>query len=419
MSSHPSLLEDRDATLPASLRDVSARLEAEGFEAWLVGEGFLRLLLGQAPEAFEVATSAPAERNLDLFAQAIPTHPERGVVSVPSGRIPVDLSSFRLGPALTDDLAHRDFTVLAMAYRPATEELLDPYGGQRDLEARELRCVNEPSDRFAVYPARMLRAARLVSEYALAPQPDLEEAIANGRDSWKQVPAPRLRRELTRLLLGDHPAEGLGLLRRTGLESQLVRRTRSDAGALIATLPRDLPVRMAAWLRGSRPRPLLRRLRFGVERSQHIERLLEHHPLDACVNPTRDRALSKLLRQLSPADLEALFEMREWELQHDDTQTEVTEARKRLAAIRSGIERIHLNRERNHRRTELALDGKGVMQLLGCGPGRRVGAALRFAAEWVDANPSSNEPGALRRALLEWDARTADKAGPPPGGLES
>jgi len=108
--------------------------------------------------------------------------PERGVVSVPSGRIPVDLSSFRLGPALTDDLAHRDFTVLAMAYRPATAELLDPYGGQRDLEARELRGVNEPSDRFAEDPARMLRAARLVSEYALAPQPDLEEAIANGRD---------------------------------------------------------------------------------------------------------------------------------------------------------------------------------------------------------------------------------------------
>ena len=419
MSSHLNLPEDRAASLPASLRDVSARLEAEGFEAWLVGESFLRLLLGLTPEAFEVATSAPPERSLDLFAQAIPTHLERGVVSVPSGRIPVDLSSFRLGPVLEDDLAHRDFTVLAMAYRPATEAFLDPYGGHRDLEARELRCVGEPSDRFAEDPVRMLRAARLVSDYGLAPQPNLEAAIAKARASWKRAPAPRLRRELTRLLLGDHPAEGLGLLRRTGLESQLVRGTRSDAGALIAALPRDLPVRMTAWLRGSQPHPLLRRLRFGIDRSRHVERLLEHHPLDASVNPARDRALSKLLRQLAPADLEALFEMREWELQHDDGQTDVAHARKQLAAVRSGIERVRLNRERSERRTELALDGQAVMQLLGCGPGRRVGAALRFVAELVNANPSSNEPVALRKALLEWDARTTDEAEPPPGGPES
>jgi len=419
VSPDPSLLTERAGSLPASLHDVCARLEAEGFEAWLVGESFLRLLLGVAPEAFEVATSAPPEHNLEIFAQAIPTHLERGVVTVPSGRIPVDLVSFRLGPVLTDDLAHRDFTVLSMAYRPTTEAFLDPYGGHPDLEARELRCVGEPSDRLAEDPVRMLRAARLISDYGLAPQPDLEAAITKAGDAWQGIPAPRLRRELTRLLLGDYPAEGLGLLRRTGLESRLVRRTRPDAGALIAALPRDLPVRMAAWLRGSRPGPFLRRLRFGIERSRHVERLLEHHPLDVCVNPARDRSLSKLLRHLAPADIEGLFEMRDWELQHDDGRTDLAEARKQLAAVRSGIERTRLNRKRKQRRTELALDGQGVMELLGCGPGRRVGAALRFAAELVNADPSSNEPATLRKAVLEWDARMADEAEPPPGGPES
>ncbi len=265
----------------------------------------------------------------------------------------------------------------------------------------------------------MLRAARLVSEYGFAPQSDLEAAIANAANSWKEISAPRLRRELSRLLLGDHPGEGLGLLRRTGLESRLVRGTRSDAGALIATLPRDLPLRMAAWLRGTRPRALLRRLRFGVEPSRHVERLLEYHPLDTCVNPARDRALSKLLRQLAPADLHALIEKREWELQHDDGRIDVAEARKQLAAVRSGTLRILLNRERSRRRTELALDGRTIMELLGCGPGMRVGAALRFLADLVDSDPSQNERETLKRALLEWDAKTAYRAEPTGDGPES
>lgn len=412
MSVLPSLRNERAASLPPSVHDASARLESAGFEAWLVGESLLRILMGRTPDAFELATSAPAERALDLFPHAVPTHLERGVVTVPSGRIPVDLSSFRCGPSVTDDLAQRDFTVLAMAYRPASEAFLDPHEGHSDLEARLLRCVGESGRCLAKEPLRLLRAARLVSTYGLAPHADLEAAMAAAGDSWTQTPAPRLRRELSRLLLADRPETGLALLRRTGLERQLVRGSGSDAGALIRALPRDLPVRLAAWLRGTRPRGLLRRLRFGLERSRRVERLLEHHPLDACVNPSRDRALSRLLRQLSRADIDALFEMREWELQQADEPVDVAEARKRLEAVRSGIERVRLNRERSLRRTVLALDGREVMQLLGCGPGSRVGAALRHLAEIVDADPGRNEPAALRQALLEWDARGADETGP-------
>ena len=138
MSAQPTQLEDR---LSPSVRDVSARLEAEGFESWLVGESHLRLLMGLKPEAFELATSAPPESSLDLFPKAVPTQLQHGIVTVPTGGTPVDLASFRHGPALRDDLAHRDFTVLAMAYRPATGTFFDPYDGHRDLEARELRCV--------------------------------------------------------------------------------------------------------------------------------------------------------------------------------------------------------------------------------------------------------------------------------------
>ena len=399
-------------TLPAGVRDLSAHLESEGYEAWLVGESLMRLLIGRAPGAFELATTAPSERTLDLFPQAIPTQSALGIVTVPTGGAPVDVLSLRNGCSLAEALARRDFTVLAMAYRPQTQTFLDPQAGERDLEALHLRCVGDGSECFSEDPLRMLRAARLVSNYALAPQPDLEAAMTAAGSSCARVSTPRIRGELARLLLGNHPAEGLGLLRRTGLEARIAPGTRSDSGALVATLPRDLVVRVAAWLRGTRTGPLLRQLRFGVDRSRQGESLLAHHPLDARVNPRRDRMLSRLLEQVTPTHLQALFAMRDWELQHADEETDVAEAHKQLSAIRSGIARILQARARRRGRPRLALDGRAVMQLLGCQPGRQVGAALRFLMDWVDLDPDRNEADALRAALLEWKTQTTDRKKP-------
>jgi len=400
----------RTPTLPAGLIDVSARLESEGHEAWLVGESLLQLLIGRTPTAFELATPAPCEQVLDLFAQAVPTQSAGRIVTVPGGSAPVDVSSLRPGDPLRDVLARQDFTVFAMAYRPQTATFLDPQAGYRDLETRQLRCAGDASARFRDDPRPGLRAARLVSEYAFEPQADLEAAITPEADSQAWTATPRLRGELVRMLLGDHPAEGLGLLRRTGLEARIAPGTRPDSGSLVAALPRDLIVRMAGWLRGTRTRPLLRQLRFGVERSKRVERLLAHHPLDARVNPHRERVLSRLLAQVGPAHLDALFAMRQWELQQADEATDVAEARKRLGAIRSGVTRILETRARRARGPRLALDGRAVMQILGCKPGREVGAALRFLSEWVDANPDRNQAETLRTALLEWKTRTTDTA---------
>lgn len=405
----PKPATDWTTTLPAGVTDLSARLESEGYEAWLVGESLMRLLMGRPPGAFELATPAASERVLDLFPRAVPTQSTRGIVTVPSGPAPVDVSSLRNGGRLAETLAQRDFTVLAMAYRPQTQTFLDPHAGYHDLEALNLRCIGDGHACFAKDPLRMLRAARLVSDYAFAPEPDLEAAITATAGSSSRISTPRLRSELTRLLLGNDAAQGLGLLRRTGLEARIAPGTRSDSGALVETLPPDLVVRVAAWLRGTRTGPLLRRLRFGVERSRQVESLLAHHPLDARVNPRRDRALSRLLRQVTPAHLEALFGMRDWELQHTQEATDVTEARNQLGAIRSGIARIRKARAQRRCQPNLALDGRAIMQLLGCEPGRQVGAALRFLKEWVDADPNRNEAEALRTALLEWKSQATDR----------
>lgn len=408
-----TLLNEQPATLPAAVLAIASRLESEGFEAWLVGEPLARLARGLAPAAFELATTAVPEQMLALFSHGVPTHPERGVVTVPTGAAPVDLTSLRWGGRVEDDLAHRDFTVLAMAWAPVREELRDPWGGREDLRAGRLRAVGDAVARLHEDPLRLLRAARLAAEWSLEADRALEEAMRAVAPALTVVPAVRLRSELVRLLLAPDPARGLELLRRTGVEQRLVRDVRPDAARLVAALPARLELRLAAWLRGARARGLLKRLRFGLERSRRVERILEHHPLDERVAPTRDRSVLRLLRQLGADDVTGLLEMRAWELADAERSgppgSDGAAARKDLEAVRHAIDRVRESRSRSTERTRLAVGGEQVMEWLGWGPGPRVGRALRFASDWVAADPSRNHPERIREALLAWSQQAEDE----------
>jgi tRNA nucleotidyltransferase/poly(A) polymerase len=402
LSSQEHLPQERAACLPSGVRATALRLESQGFAAWVTGESWMQVLLGRTPPAFEISTSAPLERCLDLFAEAVPTRPQDGIASLPSDRATIDLASVP-GGEVERQLERRDFSVLAMAYHLAEERLVDPSGGMADLRQRRLRWVGDGDASIAADPVRMLRACRLAGDYGFDPT-DVEEAIARSAKALAGAHPERLRAELVRTLLSDHPARGLALLQRTRLESPWLRSLRPDSPDLVAALPRRLPLRLAAWLRGTRPRPLLRGLRFGLVRSQHVERILEHHPLDERVDPGRERAIARLLRQLEPDDVDGLLRMREWELERAGPELpDPAESSKRLAAVREGIERLRELRDREKRRTQLAIDGRAVMQLLGYPPGPRVGAALRFAAERIARDPAENDPQRLRDALLAWD----------------
>jgi tRNA nucleotidyltransferase (CCA-adding enzyme) len=71
-------------------------------------------------------------------------------------------TEFSADVKLEDDLRRRDLTINAMA-QDAAGSIIDPYGGQRDLEARRLRHVSEA---FAEDPVRILRVARFAARYA-------------------------------------------------------------------------------------------------------------------------------------------------------------------------------------------------------------------------------------------------------------
>jgi tRNA nucleotidyltransferase (CCA-adding enzyme) len=391
------------AAAPEPVRALLARLREDGHEAVLVGGCVRDLLRGLAVADFDVATSAPAERTLALFPRAVPTGLRHGTVMIPTAAGPVDVTTFRAGVRLEDDLAHRDFTVNAIAWDPLDGRWTDPFAGAADLAAGRLRAVGSPQARFAEDPVRALRAARLVATLALAPDPSIEPAMAEVRPRLREVARERVRQELVTLLLAPGAARGLRLLRRAGIEADLAPGVREDAPEVVAALPRDLELRLAGWLRGTRAETILASLRIGARRSRAVARLLGRHPIDA--RPVRhDADLRRLLQRAGDAGVDALLALRRAELEAGAARgaAACAEARAALEALAERIERVRSRGPLSLARADLVLDGRRVMALLGSGPGPWIGEALRHLTERVVEDPSCNTAERLEEELRAW-----------------
>jgi tRNA nucleotidyltransferase (CCA-adding enzyme) len=124
---------------------------------------------------------------------------------------------------LEEDLLRRDLTVNAMA-RDEAGNIIDPYGGQRDLADRVLRHV---SDAFVEDPLRVLRTARFAARYAHLDFAVAPETIALMTDIVAQgelahLPAERIWMELERALAERHPEVFIEVLRACGALAALL-----------------------------------------------------------------------------------------------------------------------------------------------------------------------------------------------------
>jgi tRNA nucleotidyltransferase/poly(A) polymerase len=392
--------------VPEAVRGLIATLGAAGHEAVLVGGCLRDLRLGRPVSDWDVATGARPEAVLALFPRAIPIGLRHGTVMVPSAAGPIDVTSFR-GADLAGDLARRDFTINAMALSLTPPRWIDPEGGLADLAARRLRAVRVAGDRLREDPLRALRALRIVAELGFALDAELRAALREAAPRLRGVAAERIRSELERLLLGAHVERALALLREVGLEQALVGGPiAADAPALVAALPRELGVRLAAWLRGRDAAALLGRLRFPRQRSAEVAQLVRLHPIDARRGAGE---LGRLLVRVGREGVEALLALREAELALAGADA-AAPARERLAELRRALELQVRAGVLQDGRPRLAVGGAEVMGWLGCGPGPEVGRALRHLTLRVLEDPTRNEPGTLRELLGAWRA-----AGSPDG----
>ena len=223
-------------------KELGDRFQASGHELYLVGGVVRDLVMGRlVPDAdADFATDAsPAEtsRILRGWAEAQYLVGVRfGTVGARRRGRTLEITTFReerypedeRKPAVTfakdieTDLSRRDFSINAMAIRLPDGQFVDPFEGVKDLAAKRLDTPLDPEVAFSDDPLRMLRAARFVSQLGVVPAPRVIEAIRRMRERLRIVSAERIREELDKLLLGEGPAKGLGLLVDTGLSDEFL-----------------------------------------------------------------------------------------------------------------------------------------------------------------------------------------------------
>ena len=193
------------------------RLRRAGYGAYLAGGCVRDYLMGVEPKDYDIATSASPDETLAAFSgdRLLTEGAKHGTVALVRGGMRIEMTAFRVdGPyadrrrpdsvtfsrSLADDAARRDFTMNALYWGDGG--LIDLVGGERDISARLIRCVGDPSARFREDALRILRALRFSSTLGFGIEGGTARAIASEAESLRRVSRERIRGEMLSLLLG-------------------------------------------------------------------------------------------------------------------------------------------------------------------------------------------------------------------------
>ncbi|MEU5880982.1 CCA tRNA nucleotidyltransferase [Spirillospora sp. NPDC047279] len=447
--------------------ELGARFAAAGHELALVGGPVRDALLRRPGKDVDLTTDAPPDRILEViggWADAVWTIGiEFGTVGLRKDGHELEITTYRsesydpksrkpevsYGTSLVEDLRRRDFAVNAMAARLPGYEFVDPFGGLTDLGRKVMRTPGKPEDSFSDDPLRMMRAARFTSQLGFTVAPDVVQAMTDMAGRIEIVSAERVRDELSKLICGTYPREGLALLVDTGLAAQVLpelpklrleidehHRHKDVYEHSLIVLEQaiaqeedgpDLVLRLAALLHDI-GKPRTRRFEAGGRVSFHHhevvgakmtrKRLTElRYPKDVVSDVSRlvelhlrfhgygtgewtDSAVRRYVRDAGPL-LSRL---------HKLTRADCTTRNKRKAdRLRRTYDDLEARIARLSEEEELAsirpeVDGNEIQEILGITPGPLVGKAYRYMLELrLDRGPIGKDAAVaeLRRWAVE------------------
>ena len=203
--------------LLAAGTSVLETLNGAGYEAYFVGGMVRDRLIGRPIYDVDITTSATPDTVMSLFDKTIATGLQHGTVTVMIGKIPVEVTTFRVEShyidyrrpkevrftrSLDEDLRRRDFTINAIAM-DREGQLLDPIGGREDLEKSLIVCVGKPTERFQEDPLRILRGIRFVSKLGFSLEAETLAAMIETKELLQQISMERVKKELEGMVKGD------------------------------------------------------------------------------------------------------------------------------------------------------------------------------------------------------------------------
>ena len=435
--------------IPQDIKELSLELKKNKFEAYLVGGCVRDLLLNREPKDWDIATNAKPEEIQKIFPENVYEN-SFGTVGVKTGSEEsalkiVEITTYRLEGRYTDkrhpdeikfaktieeDLARRDFTVNALALslvEGMAGEIIDPFGGQADIENKIIKAVGVPVDRFQEDALRILRAVRFMAQLNFSIEKNTEIAIRENANLLEFISKERIRDEFSKIIMTDNAAKGVREMQRLGLLKYVVPELEAGVGVgqnrhhIFTVFDHNvrsleyaekerflLHLRLAALLHDAgKPKSkrgegefctfyghqvvgarmaaqILDRLKYPKEMIEKIALLIREHMFVYDPDTVTDAGARRLLRRVSPENIEDLFKLRE----ADRIGSGVPKAQPyRLRHLKFRIEKVSKD---PISAKMLEVDGADIMREASLEPCPKIGYILAVLLEEVLDDPAVN-----------------------------
>lgn len=436
------------SVVPKDVFTIVDKLRSAGRRSWIVGGCVRDSLLGKPVADWDVATEAKPKELLRLFPRAVPTGIAHGTITVVMHGHHYEVTTLRgettysdgrrpdavhFVEEITSDLARRDFTINAIAVDPENGALIDPFGGSGDIDAKVIRAVGDPMERFSEDGLRVLRAARFAATLEFDLAPETFKAIAPTLDTYRKVSAERVRDEWVKAMKAKRPSRAFEVMRESGILAVSCPEMLEGVGleqnkwhtfdvwrhsmACMDACAGDPILRIAALLHDvGKPRtrafsdktqdftfydhdrigaemadPICARLRFSTEERHRIVTLVRHHLFH--YDEWSDAAVRRWIRRVGRERIEDLYALNEADLRGKADEID-EETLAPLLLLKAHVTKVLEAGDALSTR-DLAIDGHVLMKELGLKPGRIIGEILESLLEEVLADPALNEPPTL------------------------
>ncbi|MFA5527904.1 MAG: HDIG domain-containing metalloprotein [Peptostreptococcales bacterium] len=212
-------MDELRIALPHEVEYILEKLQEHDFEGFIVGGCVRDAILHRNPFDWDITTNAFPEDIKKIFKDTIDTGIQHGTITIVINQQGFEVTTYRTDGiykdkrrpeevkfigSIIEDLKRRDFTINAMAYNHE-KGLVDPFEGVLDIHRKVIRCVGNPRERFNEDGLRILRAIRFASQLNFKIDNESKEAILELGDNLKYVAMERIRDEISKIVISDHP----------------------------------------------------------------------------------------------------------------------------------------------------------------------------------------------------------------------
>jgi putative nucleotidyltransferase with HDIG domain len=439
---------------PLYIKDTLEKLNNANYEAYVVGGCVRDILMKKTPNDWDITTNATPEEIIEVFDNAKYEN-EFGTVLVPIKEKEelidvLEITTYRSEKGYSDnrrpdevkfetdlekDLERRDFTINALAMNKE-EEIIDLFGGLKDINKKIIRAVGEPMERFKEDALRLLRAIRLSAQLDFAIENKTERAILKMAGSVKFVSQERIRDELIKMLKTDNGDLAIKRLHDNKILQYILPEIEAGVNvsqnhhhiytvfehswrALAHCPSSDWRVKLAALLHDvGKPKSkkiikgestfynheyigakmtdkILKRLRFKNEDREKIVNLVKNHMFYYNVGEVSASSVRRLLKKVGQDNLKDLIDLRIADRLGSGTPKAKPYKLRHLEYMMEKVQHDPVSVK------SLKINGNDLMKELKLDPSPKIGAILEVLLAEVIEEPKLNEYKVLLKRAKE------------------